>query len=121
AINTVGAPSLSASFMLTKALKQLREQLPNSYFSHEFLPKAWQPMYVTQVRGDMATIGLEPVGTAHIRENFSSFVLSEAARNALAMIGAADLRELARDYFLDQRFRRDVYTRGARPISEGER
>jgi len=120
-LNTVGVRSLADSFMLSSALKQLREQLPNSYFSHEFLPKAWQPMYVTQVRADVAPIGLTPVGTAHIRDNFDSFVLSEGASNALAMIGDDDLRELARDYFLNQRFRRDVYGRGARRISEGER
>jgi hypothetical protein len=67
------------------------------------------------------TIGLTPAGTAFIRENFDAFVLKEAARNALAMIADDDLRELARDYFLDQRFRRDVFSRGAARISEDER
>jgi hypothetical protein len=120
-LNGVGAPPLAASVMVSTALKQLREQLPASYFSHEFLPKAWQPMYVTQVRADMASIGLTPVGTTHIRENFDTFVLREAARNALAMIADDNLRELARDYFLNQRFRRDVYTRGAGRIDDAER
>lgn len=121
ALAAAGAPSLLASVMVSGVLEQLRKELPDSYFSHEFLPTAWQPLYVTQVRGDMAGIGLTPIGSATIRENFDTFVLTPAARDALAAIADADLRELARDYFLNQRFRRDVFAREPRRIGEADR
>ncbi|HEY7394412.1 MAG TPA: class I SAM-dependent methyltransferase [Gemmatimonadaceae bacterium] len=121
ALTAAGAPALASSYMATGGLEKLRQDLPNNYFAHEFLPSAWQPLYVTQVRADMAGLGLVPAGSATVRENFDSFVLTRAAREALADIADADVRELARDFFLDQRFRRDVFVRGARRISDEER
>ena len=82
---------------------------------------AWQPLYVTEVRRDMATIGLEPVGSATLIENFDWMVLDEAARRMLGAITDPDARELVRDYYLDQRFRCDVFARGNRPLGLGER
>ena len=120
ALAAVGAPPLAASHMIASGMQELRKR-PDSYLTHEFLPTAWQPLYVSQVRGDMAQIGLTPVGTATIAENFDSLVLKPAARDALKAIANDDLRELARDYFLDQRFRRDVFTRGARRVGGDER
>jgi len=121
ALTAAGAPALASSYMATGGLEKLRQDLPNNYFAHEFLPSAWQPLYVTQVRADMARLGLVPAGSATVRENFDSFVLTSAAREALVDIVDVDVRELARDFFLDQRFRRDVFVRGARRISDEER
>ena len=121
ALTEAGAPALVSSYMATGGVAQLRAQLPNNYFAHEFLPSSWQPLYVTQVRADMARVGLSPAGSATIRENFDSFVLSPTARGALASIADPDLRELTRDFFLNQRFRRDVFIRGGRRIDDEER
>ncbi len=106
-----GAPGLTNSFMVTTGLERLKESLPNSYFAHEFLPPAWRPLYVTQVRADMASIGLIPAGSGSIRDNFDSFVLRRDARDALGALPQGDLRELTRDFFLNERFRRDVFVR----------
>jgi hypothetical protein len=116
-----GAPALTDSFMATTGLQQLRKTLPDSYFAHEFLPMAWQPRYVTQVRTDMARIGLVPAGSATMKDNFDSFVLGRRARAAMAGMADGDLRELVRDYFLNQRFRCDVFVRGARLLGDRER
>jgi hypothetical protein len=69
----------------------------------------------------MAEIGLSPVGSATLRDNFDSYVLRASAREALAEIADPDQRELARDYFMFQRFRRDVYGRAPQPIDDEER
>jgi hypothetical protein len=69
----------------------------------------------------MAEIGLSPVGSATLRDNFDGFVLRAAAREALAGIEDPDQRELARDYFMFQRFRRDVYARAPLQIDDEER
>jgi Predicted methyltransferase regulatory domain len=73
------------------------------------------------VRAALATIGLEPVGSATLIENFDHLVLGTAARERLETIADRDLRELVRDYFLDQRFRCDVFTRGNRRLDATER
>jgi hypothetical protein len=85
------------------------------------MPPAWQPLYVTEVRRDMATIGLEPVGSATLSENLDWMMLDEAARRALGAITDPDARELVRDFYLDQRFRCDVFARGNRRLGRGER
>ena len=115
-----GVASLAASFIV-KELRERPEDYPPAYLVHEFMPPAWQPLYVTQVRRDMATIGLEPVGSATLSENFDWMVLDETARQTLGAITHPDARELMRDYYLDQRFRCDVFARGNRQLRLGER
>ena len=85
------------------------------------MPAAWQPLYVTEVRAAMATIGLIPVGSATLNENFDWMVLSEAARKTLDTISEPDTRELVRDFFLDQRFRCDVFARHNQRLDRDER
>jgi SAM-dependent methyltransferase len=98
---------------------RLRDTLPAAYFPHEFLVP-WRPIYVTEMRRDMASLGLTPIGSATIRENVDSYVLSAAARAALADFRDPDLRELVRDYFLAKQFRRDVFGLHRRRLSEDE-
>jgi hypothetical protein len=69
----------------------------------------------------MAEIGLAPVGSATLRDNFDSFVLRAKAREALEAITDPDQRELARDYFMFQRFRRDVFGLNPRTLGDDER
>jgi SAM-dependent methyltransferase len=115
-----GVASLAASFIV-KELQERPEDYPPAYLVHEFVPPAWQPLYVTELRREVATIGLEPVGSATLSENFDWMVLDEAARQTLGAITDPDARELVRDYYLDQRFRCDVFARGNRQLGVGER
>ena len=115
-----GVASLAASFIV-KELQERPEDYQPAYLVHEFMPAAWQPLYVTQVRRDMAAIGFEPVGSATLSENFDWMVLAGAARKALGAITDPDARELVRDYYLDQRFRCDVFARSNRRLGPGER
>jgi SAM-dependent methyltransferase len=114
------APALTASFIVSE-LEHRPEDYSPAYLVHEFMPRAWQPLYVTEVRTAMKTIGLAPLGSATLIENFDPLVLSEKARKTLAAIADEDTRELVRDFFLDQRFRRDVFVRGNRQLDPEER
>jgi SAM-dependent methyltransferase len=98
--------------------EQLRRQLPAHYFVHQLLPPAWQPVYVTDVRAALRTIGLTPLGSATIRENVDAYTLDPATRALVASAPDPDLRELMRDYFLQKRFRRDLF--GRSPIGLGD-
>jgi trans-aconitate methyltransferase len=115
-----GVPSLARSSIL-RELTQRPEDYSPAYLAHEFMPAAWQPLYATDVWAAMATIGLTPVGSATLSENFDWMVLSVEARAALAAITKPDTRELIRDFFLDQRFRCDVFARDNRRLNADER
>lgn len=90
---------------------ELRRRLPPGYFVHQFLPPAWRPLYVTELRAEVARFGLKPLGSATIRENVDAFTLERPARELVAAAADPDLRELLRDYLLMKRFRRDLFGR----------
>jgi SAM-dependent methyltransferase len=120
ALAASGVPTLAASFIV-RELNRRPEDYSPAYLAHEFMPAAWQPLYVTEVRRAMATIGLSPVGSTTFSENFDWMVLSEEARRTLATIKEPNVRELVRDFFLDQRFRSDVFVRANRPLPPNKR
>jgi SAM-dependent methyltransferase len=113
-------PALAASFTV-RELEQRPEDYAPAYLVHEFMPAAWRPLYVTEVRAAMATIGLTPVGSATLSENLDWMVLDEEARKTLATISELDARELVRDFYLDQRFRCDVFSRSNQVLGVDER
>jgi SAM-dependent methyltransferase len=117
---TAGVPALAPSLALAE-LKAHPEDYTPAYLVHEFMHAAWRPLYVTEMRAAMATIGLAPVGSATLIENLDRLALSDSARETLARIADPDLRELARDFFLDQRLRCDVFDRGNRRLDPEER
>ncbi len=119
-ITAAGAPALAASATLAE-LDARPQDYPPAYLVHEFMHAAWRPLYVTELRAAMAQIGLAPVGSATLCENFDRLVLTEAAREVLAGIAGPDARELVRDFFLDQRLRCDVFDRGNRRLGAAER
>jgi len=112
-------PALTQSFM-AKHLESGATKLSPFYLAHEFMNGDWRPLFVTEVREAMARIGLLPVGSASLMSNFDSFVLGAKAREMLASIADENVRELVRDYFIDQRFRRDVFIRDGRKITRDE-
>lgn len=122
-IRTLAAAKVAAlapSFIVGE-IEQRPEDYTPAYLVHEFMPGAWQPLYVTEVRAAMKTIGLAPVGSATLIENLDPLVLSESARAMLGTIADHDLRELVRDFYLDQRFRCDVFARDNRRLSGKQR
>lgn len=114
-----GAPPLAASYTVRELRERPSDYRPG-YLVHEFLHAGWQPLYVTELRRDVAEIGLMPVGSAILVENFDRWVLSRRARALIAEVGDPDLRELVRDFLIDQRFRCDVFARDATRIDAAE-
>jgi SAM-dependent methyltransferase len=117
ALQGLGADVLRLGAM-GREWEELRRRLPPSYFVHQFLPPAWKPIYVTELRRAIAGIGLAPVGSATIRENVDAFTLERPARELIAAASDPDLRELLRDYLLMKRFRRDLFGRDVAKLDE---
>jgi SAM-dependent methyltransferase len=116
------APALITSPMATRLKRKGGTQdRPLPFLTHEFMSASWDVLCVTDVRADLAEIGLQPVGSATLIENYDSFVLGRAARERLATIGDRNARELVRDFLINQSFRRDVFVRGGRRLTENER
>ena len=115
-----GVPALAPSFIVSELEQRPADYTP-AYLVHEFMPGAWQPLYVTEVRAAMRTIGLAPVGSTTLIENLDPLVLSGNAREMLGAIADDDLRELVRDFYLDQRFRCDVFARDNRRLGGEQR
>src|SRR5260370_30142075 len=114
-----GAPSLASSYILRELRERPADYRPG-YLVHEFMHAGWQPLYVTELRRDLKEIGLAPVGSALLAENFDRWVLGPRARAAVSSIADPDRRELVRDFCIDQRFRCDVFSRDAAPLDEAE-
>ena len=116
----VGAPSLAARAVASK-LDGIEAGYPIAYLAHEYMGTNWLPLFVTEVREAMAAIGLVPAGSATLIDNFDSFALRRGHREALVFFEDPETRELARDFLMDQRFRRDVYSRGSQMLDDEER
>lgn len=119
-LSALKAPALVASPMAWMAKRHTEYYAP-AYLAHELMGASWEPFCVTEVRAAMAAIGLAPVGSATLLENYDSFVLGKAARKAIATIADPDARELARDFLIDQFFRRDVFARNGRRLDDNAR
>jgi hypothetical protein len=113
-------PALISSPMALDLQKQ-QSMHDLTYVPHEYMSENWNPLCVTDVRKAMRGLGLDPVGAARFMDNFDSFVLSQTAHDTLAAIGDSDARELVRDFFINQSFRRDVFVRRGRTLDENER
>ena len=119
ALKSLGADVLSLGAM-GREWDELRRKLAPGYFVHQFLPPAWKPLYVTELRKAVSGIGLMPIGSATIRENVDAFTLDRPARDLIGAATDPDLRELLRDYLLMKRFRRDVFGRAVLQLDEAE-
>jgi SAM-dependent methyltransferase len=108
-----GNPSVAAR------LDQLGESNAQ-YLAHEYFNGNWNPMYHADVAKEMEAARLNYIGSATLTENIDRISvigkmlpLIQEARNPV-------WRETLRDFSRNQRFRRDVFVRGASPMKAVE-
>ncbi len=99
----------------------LAERGETTYLAHEYLNAAWTPLFHTEVARAMAGAKLEYVGSANLLDTFPDLSFSAEQRALLAELPAGESREMARDLFLNRRFRPDIYVRGLRRLTNAER
>lgn len=95
---------------LAPRLESMKSQDP-AYLVQEYNNHSWQPLFVSQMIDDMATVKLDYLGTATLTEVFDG-ALPAATRDWLAQQPSTVMKEQLRDYLLNQSFRRDVYVKG---------
>jgi SAM-dependent methyltransferase len=81
------------------------------YLVHEFMNDVWQPFYSVDVADEMQRIALRYAGSATLAENHPALVLDAESAKAVAALATGRQRQLATDFAINQRFRRDVFVR----------
>lgn len=91
----------------------------SNYLAHEFLNESWEPFYSVDVADELHASGLRYLGSATLVDNHHGLLVNEPAAEAIGALDNARQRQLALDFALDRRFRRDVFTRAeAREIGQ---
>ena len=117
---------LAAQPRYAKAVPGLHDKLQaiagqiRHYLAHEYFNRDWNCMYFTDVVDALAPAKLDWACTAVPLDTVETLNLSDEAQAFLATVEHPILREQARDYFINQSFRKDLYLRGARRLSASE-
>ncbi|WP_323011867.1 class I SAM-dependent methyltransferase [Castellaniella sp.] len=115
-----GPAYLKAVPSLPERLKQIVKQ-NRHYLAHEYLNHEWNCMYFSDVVEALGPAKLDYACTAVPLDIVESVNLTAEARTFLASIAHPILREQARDYFINQQFRKDLYMRGPITLSPAQR
>ncbi|MEB0136424.1 class I SAM-dependent methyltransferase [Actimicrobium sp. CCC2.4] len=107
-------------FSETPALKNLLDTLNKgnaAYLAHEYLHQFAEPLYHLDVARDLAAAKLDFIGSSDLCEMLPRLYLNDEKQAVLEKITDPALRETAKDFFLNRKFRRDVFVRGARKMT----
>ncbi|HVM86124.1 MAG TPA: class I SAM-dependent methyltransferase [Candidatus Binatia bacterium] len=83
-----------------------------NYLAHEYLNASWNIFYSMDVAEEMAAAKLTYLGSATLMENHLDLMLPDPAAAYCRKQANERLRQLAQDFLIGQRFRRDVFVRG---------
>ncbi len=84
---------------------------PRRYLVHEFLNDTWDTFYSIDVADEMAAIGMTYLGSATLADDSPSLVIDDATAGAVAALKNTRQQELAMDFAVNRRLRRDVFIR----------
>jgi SAM-dependent methyltransferase len=88
---------------------------------YEYMHRHWKPMYHADMVGDLAESRLDYVGSAELVMAFPPLYLRPEYLALVESIQDAKFRETVKDCLLNTEFRKDVFVRGARRITESKR
>lgn len=91
-----------------------------NYVAHEYFNSYWDPSTFSDMHATMAENKLSYTVSASLLEHIDGINLTPAQLELLRPITHPVLRESVRDYIVNQQFRRDIYTRGARRLTSME-
>ena len=101
-------------------LKTLRSHSRN-YLAHEYFNRDWHPMYFSEVAEALAEAKLSFAGTATLMEGVREELLPKETVEMLKAMPDPIMRQTALDFVHNQRFRRDLFVRGAQRLSVASR
>ena len=93
---------------------------PSNYLAHEFLNETWEPLYSIDVAQEMLKAELTYLGSATLVDNHEALVVDSSAAEVIAEMQTTRQQQLATDFAVDRRFRRDVFVRTNSPIEKAD-
>ena len=117
---------LAANPAYLRAAPHLPERLRSiagqnrQYLAHEYFNREWNCMYFTDVVDALGAAKLEWASTAVPLDAVDAVNLAQPAQAFLQTVDHPTLREQARDYFVNQQFRKDLFLRGATRLGAAE-
>lgn len=94
---------------------------PMNYLLHEYFNRDWNPTYFSEVAADLRSAKLAYACSSDIVDLFDQLCLTPEALALMQEQPDQTTRETIRDFFRNTRFRRDLFTRGARKLLPAER
>ena len=91
-----------------------------AYIAHEYLNDNWSLFYHDEVADALAPAKLGYIAQGRLIDGFDQFNLTAKQRAMLTGPNVPASSEVARDFLLDRRFRRDLYGRGAPNLTPAE-
>ncbi len=120
AMNASGARYFRQSESILHQLKTISNQ-PTNYLAHEYLNADWRSFWFSEVSAELSEAKLTYAGSAALIDSLEDLNYDQKTAKALKAVEDPILRQNARDVWLNQRFRRDVFMRGANPMSQPSR
>ncbi len=100
-------------------LKQMEAENP-TYLAHEYLNAAWTPFYFEDVNREFEDIGLSFVASGNLQDNVGDVAIKPEAKALYAEMKTTLQRETLKDVLNNKQFRRDLYVRAPRELSDAE-
>lgn len=100
-----------------KSRVERMESMPRNYLAHEYLNDAWSLLYHSDVVQEFSEAKLSYFGPANLLDHIDAINLSADQQELLKGLADPTLRETVRDFLVNQQFRRDLFLRGAVPMS----
>lgn len=109
-------PTFTAYPQAKAQIEKAPTMAPN-YLAQEYLNEAWYPLYVTDVMRELAPAKLEYMASATTAENDLRMLMTDELAALVREQPTTELSQLVKDLAINARFRRDLYSRGARRLS----
>jgi Predicted methyltransferase regulatory domain/Methyltransferase domain len=98
-------------------LKVLKSR-DRQYLAHEFFNADWHPMTFSRVAEDLEQAKLTFAASSNLMSHIDTVNLTAPQQKLLTSIDHPVLRESVRDYCENQQFRRDIFIKGQRRLSD---
>lgn len=104
---------------LQQRLNRMRAS-DKTYVLHEYFNENWHPMSFIEISETLSEAKLSYAASANLLDNIDSLSIPETARRIIDALPDENLRQITRDFFVGQQFRRDIFQKGVRSISGRE-
>ena len=101
----------------TEWLKTMRGQ-ESSYLAHEYFNADWHPMTFTDAARQLEDAKLSFAASANVLDHMDELNLTADQQALLARISHPVLGQTVRDFCVNRQFRRDIWVKGARPLTQ---